>query len=80
MLRRLLREYFGLEFASLQLPFPLDVERIIDDFVLFCMFTGNDFLPRTPHRRQASTESTLRTCSIQPHSGSVSGCARGKAY
>ena len=47
---RLLREYFGLEFGNLQLPFPVDVERIIDDFVLFCMFTGNDFLPRAPQR------------------------------
>ena len=27
-------------------PFKMDVERIVDDFVLFCMLIGNDFLPR----------------------------------
>ena len=47
---RLLREYFGLEFCGLALPWSgkVDVERIIDDFVLLCMFTGNDFLPGEP--------------------------------
>ena len=41
----LLREYLELEFKNDALPFPYDVERIIDDFVLFCMLIGNDFLP-----------------------------------
>ncbi|MEW5297011.1 MAG: hypothetical protein WDW36_000248 [Sanguina aurantia] len=44
----LLREYFNDEFSALELPFPLDVERIVDDFVLFCMLIGNDFLPALP--------------------------------
>lgn len=44
-LHRLLREYFHDEFSALELPFPLDVERVVDDFVLFCMLIGNDFLP-----------------------------------
>lgn len=41
----LLREYLELEFRNPSLPFTYDVERIIDDFVLFCMLIGNDFLP-----------------------------------
>jgi hypothetical protein len=44
-----MREYIELEFSSAlagkQLSFTLDIERIIDDVVLFCMLVGNDFLP-----------------------------------
>lgn len=32
-------------FADKPLSFPLDVERVVDDIVLFCMLVGNDFLP-----------------------------------
>lgn len=31
--------------AGKQLSFALDVERVVDDIVLFCMLVGNDFLP-----------------------------------
>ena len=41
----LLREYLALEFRNDALPFAYNVERVIDDFVLFCMLIGNDFLP-----------------------------------
>lgn len=41
----LLREYLELEFKNDVLPFAYNVERVIDDFVLFCMLIGNDFLP-----------------------------------
>ena len=41
----LLREYWELEFSTIATPFPMDVERIVDDFVFFCMLIGNDFLP-----------------------------------
>jgi 5'-3' exoribonuclease 1 len=46
----LLRDYFDMEFKSLAdtLPFAYDLERIVDDFVLFCMLVGNDFLPPLP--------------------------------
>jgi len=42
----LLREYLGMEMES-RLPwsFRFDIERVIDDFVLFCIIAGNDFLP-----------------------------------
>ncbi|DBA92644.1 TPA: hypothetical protein ACH3X1_002861 [Trebouxia sp. C0004] len=44
----LLREYLELEFRNDALPFAYNEERVIDDFVLFCMLIGNDFLPALP--------------------------------
>lgn len=46
----LFREYLDLEFSDLRstLPFPYDLERIIDDFILLNIFVGNDFLPHLP--------------------------------
>ena len=42
-----LREYFLLEYRPLaaKMRMRFDLERIIDDFVFFCFFIGNDFLP-----------------------------------
>ena len=49
----IVREYLELEFQELQkpglLPFPFDMERVIDDFILMAFFVGNDFLPNLPN-------------------------------
>lgn len=46
----LLRDYIDLEFEHMRklISFEYDLERVIDDFVLFCMLIGNDFLPSLP--------------------------------
>jgi hypothetical protein len=46
----LLREYFELELKKMQnqVQFPIDIESVIDDFVLLCFFVGNDFVPTLP--------------------------------
>ena len=43
----LLREYLLLEYREVapQMRMRFDQERIIDDFIFFCFFIGNDFLP-----------------------------------
>lgn len=42
-----LREYFLLEYREFapKMKLRFDIERIIDDFIFFCFFIGNDFLP-----------------------------------
>eukprot|EP01025_Chloroclados_australasicus_P014270 TRINITY_DN16685_c0_g2_i2.p1 TRINITY_DN16685_c0_g2~~TRINITY_DN16685_c0_g2_i2.p1 ORF type:complete len:334 (-),score=28.11 TRINITY_DN16685_c0_g2_i2:3-1004(-) len=46
----LLREYLELEFDGVDQTMTREhmVERVVDDFVVFCMLTGNDFLPALP--------------------------------
>lgn len=43
----MLREYFLFEYREVapNMKMRFDLERIIDDFIFFCFFIGNDFLP-----------------------------------
>ncbi|KAK9454235.1 XRN 5'-3' exonuclease N-terminus-domain-containing protein [Dipodascopsis uninucleata] len=46
----LVREYLEMEFKDMKkdISFKYDFERILDDFILLCIFVGNDFLPNIP--------------------------------
>ncbi|XP_012550791.2 5'-3' exoribonuclease 1 [Bombyx mori] len=47
----LLREYLEQEFIAIKdkLPFPYDIEKIVDDWVLMGFLVGNDFIPNLPN-------------------------------
>ena len=52
---RLMRDYLQLELQAAGLHH-FDVERVIDDLVLFCMLVGNDFLPCRSTRTLSSMQ------------------------
>ncbi|XP_052738346.1 5'-3' exoribonuclease 1 [Bicyclus anynana] len=47
----LMRAYLEQEFISIKnkLPFPYDIEKIVDDWVLMGFLVGNDFIPHLPN-------------------------------
>ena len=48
----LLREYLDHEFGGelrATLPFPYDLESVIDDWIMLGFLVGNDFIPHLPH-------------------------------
>ena len=66
-----LREYLILNFQVKLEGFKYDLERVIDDIPLLCIFVGNDFLPHLPSLDIAAQlmSCSQRSKSYQPWGG-----------
>ncbi|CAD8157271.1 unnamed protein product [Paramecium pentaurelia] len=42
----IVKEYMDLEYQTIKMKIPYDIDRVIDDFLLLFFLIGNDFLPR----------------------------------
>ncbi|CAK71646.1 unnamed protein product (macronuclear) [Paramecium tetraurelia] len=43
---QIVKEYLDLEYKTIQMKIPYNIDRVIDDFLLLFFLIGNDFLPR----------------------------------
>lgn len=77
----IVREYLDLDFRNVQFCFAYDQEAMIDDFVLFCFFAGNDFLPHLPSLdiHEGAIGEMIRIYKEAVTSGRITGylCSRG---
>ena len=77
----ILREYLAKEFATMDAACVggIDLERVIDDFVLMCFFVGNDFLPHIPSLeiREGAISTIVQLYKVGAGAGLCNGGADG---
>ena len=53
---------FSLSMLQTSLPFPFDLESVIDDWILLGFLVGNDFLPNLPNMHIKQVYIVYTTC------------------